>query len=374
MERKTKIVGITMFKNESKGIRRMLESCLGHVDYWVVQDNGSTDGTDKIVKEYFKEYDIPYHYYQCEEGWVGFGWNRDHLLQTCLNHDHGCDWILKMDCDEYLEVDDDFDWSEINDTSHQSFHITAENPGCTYYRAWMWNARLPWHFKHDVAHECIVSDLPGVGEDFERFNLARGLRQIGTNDGESYQTPTKYVSDSLKLEEQHIREGTLLSDTYHFWYVGKSYCDAAYFQDFPLGFEQQKEYARRAIFYFKSWMNHVCNYDEDGYTGGTFEMAYFTLFAIGQMYRLLQEPEKALESYMLAEPFCDIRNEHLVGLAETYRDIGDYVNMMYITEKLMEPSRKLPFPQCYFLLNNQFYHDSGDYPQRLHNHALELNK
>ena len=93
--------------------------------------------------EYFEEHNIPYHYYQCEEGWVGFGWNRDHLLQTCLNHNHGCDWILKMDCDEYLEVDD-FDWSLIDDTNIQSFHITAvENPGCTYYRAWMWNANLP---------------------------------------------------------------------------------------------------------------------------------------------------------------------------------------------------------------------------------------
>ena len=267
---------ITMFKNESKVIRRMLESCYQYIDYWVVQDNGSTDGTDQIVKDFFEEKGVPGHYYQCEEGWVGFGWNRDHLLQTCLNHDHGCDWILKMDCDEYLEVDDDFDWSLIDDTNIQSFHITAENPGCTYYRAWMWNARLPWHFKHDVAHECIVCDIDGVGEDFQRVNLPRGLRQMGTWDGESYATPTKYISDSLKLEEQHIREGTLLTDTYHFWYVAKSYLDASYATVFPLGFEQQKEYARRAIFYFKSWMNHTIDYDAKGYTGGVNEMAYYT--------------------------------------------------------------------------------------------------
>ena len=114
-----------MFKNESKVIRRMLESCYEYIDYWVVQDNGSTDGTDQIVKDFFEEKGVPGHYYQCEEGWVGFGWNRDHLLQTCLNHDHGCDWILKMDCDEYLEVDDDFDWSLIDDTNIQSFHILS---------------------------------------------------------------------------------------------------------------------------------------------------------------------------------------------------------------------------------------------------------
>jgi glycosyltransferase involved in cell wall biosynthesis len=130
MEKQAKIVMISMFKNESTTIGRMLESCYQHIDYWILQDNGSTDGTPEVVHEFFKDKDIPGFIYNVEEGWVNFGWNRDHLLQTCLKTDHGCDWILKMDCDEYLEVDDDFDWSLLNDKSIQSFHITATNPGC----------------------------------------------------------------------------------------------------------------------------------------------------------------------------------------------------------------------------------------------------
>ena len=362
---------ITMFKNESKVIRRMLESCYQYIDYWVVQDNGSTDGTDQIVKDFFEEKGIPGHYYQCEEGWISFGWNRDHLLQTCLNHDHGCDWILKMDCDEYLEVDDDFDWSLIDDTSIQSFHITAENPGCTYYRAWMWNAKLPWHFKNDVAHECIVCDLPGVGEEFQRVNLPRGLRQIGTNDGESYTVPTKYVSDALKLEEQHIREGTMLTDTYHFWYIGKSYHDACRCNAFPLKEIQQKEYARRAIFYFKEYLNYTINYDEVGHTGQIWEMGYYTLFAIGEMYRFLGDYEQAIYYNINAGPFCPQRNEHIVGVSECYRELGDYKSMKIFTEMLVDPNRKLPFPDCYFLLNNNFYFNSGNYGKELHKIACQ---
>ena len=92
-----------------------------------------------------------------EEGWISFGWNRNHLLQKCLNTNHECDWILKMDCDEMLEVDEDFDWSLLDDTSIQSFQITARLTDCIYYRCWMWNAKLPWYFKDDVAHECIAS-------------------------------------------------------------------------------------------------------------------------------------------------------------------------------------------------------------------------
>ena len=97
------------------------------------------------------------------------------------------------------ETDDDFDWTPINDTNNQSFHITAVNPGCVYYRAWMWNANLPWHFKHDLAHECIVCDIEGVGEAFQRYDLPNGMRQVGTNDGESYTVPTKYFSDAFLM-------------------------------------------------------------------------------------------------------------------------------------------------------------------------------
>ena len=362
---------ISMFKNESTTIGRMLESCYQHIDYWILQDNGSTDGTPEVVHAFFKDKDIPGFIYNVEEGWVNFGWNRDHLLQTCLKTDHGCDWILKMACDEYLEVDDDFDWSLLNDKSIQSFHITATNPGCVYYRAWMWNARLPWHFKHDVAHECIVCDLPGVGEEFQRFNLPRSFRQVGTNDGESYTVPTKYVSDALKLEEQHIREGTMLTDTYHFWYIGKSYHDACRCEAFPLGELQQKEYARRAIFYFKEYLNYTINYDVDGHMGQIWEMGYFTLFAIGEMYRFLGEYENAIDSCLRAGPFCPRRNEHIVGLAECYRELGDYESMLTFTEMLVDPERKLPFPEFYFLVNSNFYIDGGWYGKLLHQVASE---
>ena len=101
---------ISMFKNESKTIGRMLEYCYKYIDYWILQNNGSTDGTEKVVEEFFKEKDVPGFVYDVEEGWISFGWNRNHLLQKCLNTNHECDWILKMDCDEMLEVDEDFDW------------------------------------------------------------------------------------------------------------------------------------------------------------------------------------------------------------------------------------------------------------------------
>ena len=104
-----------MVANEARTITRMLESCYPYIDYWVIQDNGSKDGTQDIIRDFFKEKGIPGFLYEIE--WQYPGWNRDHTLQECLKADHGCDWILRMDADEQLVVDEDFDWSVFENTS-----------------------------------------------------------------------------------------------------------------------------------------------------------------------------------------------------------------------------------------------------------------
>ena len=57
-----------MFKNESKSIKRMLDSCLPHVDYYVMQDNGSTDGSIDIAKQFLVDNNLSGEIYFCEEG------------------------------------------------------------------------------------------------------------------------------------------------------------------------------------------------------------------------------------------------------------------------------------------------------------------
>ena len=41
------------------------------------------------------------------------------------------------------------------------------------------------------------------------------------------------------------------------------------------------------------------------------------------------------------------------------------------TERLIDPSRKLPFPEYNFLLNTEYYIDSGDYGKQLHQIAID---
>lgn len=366
-----KIVMITMFRNEAGVLRRMLDSCTGRIDYWVIQDNGSTDGSPDIVRQWAEETGIPGHLYQVEEGWKGFGWNRDHLIQVCQGLDHGCDWILKMDCDEVLEVDHDFDWSVFDRRKPQAFNVTAVSGDCYYYRSWIWNADLPWRFNHDPCHETIYCELEDVGHNYTTENLPSGFRQAGYNEGQSWSVPTKYITDSLVLEEKMIREGNMLEDLYHFWYIGKSYNDARPASAFPLGKAHQDEYARRAIWYLNQYINKV-QADRGGRTQED-EMCYIALIMIAECYEWRGELDLAIVAYRQADQFAPGRNDHLYPLAVLYKQTQQYDLMLEITTHMMQPERTCAFPNYCLFVDASLYHDSSSGKvQDLHQQAVEL--
>lgn len=374
-----RICMISMFKNESKHIRKMLDSVSPYIDFWVLQDNGSTDGTAEIVEQWHAETKIPGSLYKVDEGWVGFGWNRDHVLQKAKSLPHMCDWIMKMDCDEYLQVDDDFNWNEleIDSNSPQAFDICASAPGCVYFRTWLWRADLNWRISHDPAHETVyIQEKENQNFNYERKQLSQSFKMIaGESLGESYSNPTKYISDALKLEEKLVREGTMLTNNYHFWYIGKSYEDGYVCNELPLKDIHKKEYARRCIFYFEEVLAHTQpGYRETKNADHFDEMSYYAVVVIGDCYRFLGEHYKAVEYYKRAEQFAPPKNDHLVKLAEIYWELLDFKKMLEVTTRLVDPQRKNPFPGLSFVINPNWYVDTGTHPQFLHNVAIERSK
>lgn len=89
-------------KNESHVIRRCLDSVKNLIDYWVIVDTGSTDGTQEIIRDHLKE--VPGQLF--ERPWKDFGYNRTEALE--LAKDQG-DYLLFMDADDWLEFDSDFE-------------------------------------------------------------------------------------------------------------------------------------------------------------------------------------------------------------------------------------------------------------------------
>ena len=374
MQRNAKIVMVAMFKNEAPVLRTMLDSVVGHIDYYVIQDNGSTDGSPDIVREWAEENNIPGVLYKCEEGWKGFGWNRDHLIRYCQNEvDHGCDWILKMDCDEILTVDPDYDFSIFDDTSIHAFNIPAVQGTGVYYRTWLWNARMQWAFNHDPCHETIYCLDPNIGSQYTPRDLPIGFNQTGFNTGQSWGVPTKFISDALVLEEKLIREQNLLENMYHFWYIGKSYRDAMESSAFPLGKEQADEYARRAIWYIEKYINQTLK-NNNGVVF-TDEMCYMGLIMAAEAFEFQGLQEQAINAYLQAGPFAEGRNDHWFAVARLYGMTGQYEKMLEVTTNyLMNPERKFPFGQYCNFIDMKHYIDgpNGDV-QAMHQEALRLN-
>lgn len=364
-----KICMNAMVKNEANTITRMLESCYRYIDYWVVQDNGSTDGTQDIIRNFFADKGIPGFLYEIE--WHYPGWNRDHTLQKALSAPHGCDWILRMDADEQLRIEDGFDWNILRDKNVQSWNIYAESGGFMYFRTWLWNAKLPWFFAHDKRHETI--HLPTVGEEFQRVNLPKEFKHIITNDGMTWAKPMKFLTDALELELDKVPSSKVLEDSYHLWYIGKSYSDC--YDDaaqFPFKEHHAKEYARRSIFYFEMYLNVSHNWYIEKAPARLDDMAFYGLVLMGRAYLYLEQFEKAMKCFIDAHRFNPSRNENFVELAELYNKLGQYRNMLSVCNAyLVNETRPNPFPQFSFFINKNCYYDTSDYPARLKQIAEE---
>jgi tetratricopeptide (TPR) repeat protein len=357
MNKKAKIVLNSMVGNESKTIMRMLESVAPYIDYYVIQCNGNDD-TESKINVFFQTKNIPGFTYKID--WNFPGWNRDHTLQKCLSSEHGCDWVLRMDADETLHVDSDFDWSILENTQIQSYNIAAQAGDTNYFRTWFWNAKLPWFFAHDKRHETI--HLPEIGEDFQRINMPYGLRHIVSQDGDTWAAPRKFLRDALELEIDKVVGNKVHEDYYHLWYIAKSYADCyGNSSELPFGRKHSEEYARRSLWYYERFMELTHVWGVEKKPKYEDEMAYFGLIVMGWSYDFLGEHAKAEEVFKLASEFSKDRNENLLYLAFHYDSLGKTQEAIQVIDKMMEPERKNPFPVKSFLIESRAYTNTGNF-------------
>lgn len=83
---------VIICRNEAATIGRTLESLKGLSDDIIVYDNGSTDGTQHIIREY----DATLH----EGKWEGFGKTKQKAIKLAKY-----DWILSLDADEAIDAE-----------------------------------------------------------------------------------------------------------------------------------------------------------------------------------------------------------------------------------------------------------------------------
>lgn len=236
-------------KNETKVLPRLFESVASYIDYAVISDTGSTDGTQELIKELAAKHNIPVEVHQHE--WVNFGHNRQLALDAAVAANKA-DFILFIDADEEFKVSDPLFYEKL-DTEY-TYQIQKHHGETRYYLNALVNVKNSKWSWHAPVHNYITCDQPikikCLEEAWIVYHEHQGAKSAGLTVKE------KYLKDAKILEEQVMKNP---KDTRSHFYLAQSYLDAG---------EKQK-----AVYWYKRTLE----------LNGWIEERYVAAWRLGQL-------------------------------------------------------------------------------------------
>ncbi|MCC6128231.1 MAG: glycosyltransferase [Chlamydiae bacterium] len=287
-------------KNEAKVIKRCLSSVKPLIDYWVIADTGSSDGTQEIIREFMKE--IPGEL--IERPWVDFSHNRNEVLRQSKGKG---DFLLFIDGDEWLDISDAFQMPDFSKDCYVA-SVRVSN-GSVYQRVLLINNHIPWEWK-GVLHEDICP------ERINGYEFLKGLVNVSnTADGFRSSDPKKYQRDAAVLKAAFEKEP---DNCRYAYYLAQCY-------------EEGREYELALnMFQTRSQMK-----------GGWEEEVFYSHYKIAQLERQLNYPaHQFIQSFSRAHESRPSRAEPLYHLADYYLTIEDPFHAYLISK------HALSIPRC----------------------------
>ncbi len=186
---KSKIVCLNMIvKDESHVIERCLRSVRDLIDYWVIADTGSTDGTQKIIADVLKGIPGELH----EHPWENFEVNRNRVLDLSLGKS---DYILFIDADDFLVNGNKIDKQKL---CHHNYRIEGKSNGLIHYRPFLILNSPEWRWKgvlHEDVYHSKSNDYAMIPEIYIEY----------TNEGTRGKNPAQRHLDDRHLLEEAVR-------------------------------------------------------------------------------------------------------------------------------------------------------------------------
>ena len=192
-------------KNEMAVLKKCFDSISDYLDYWVICDTGSTDGTQEFIKNYFKEKGIPGELH--EEEWVNFGHNRS----SYLKHAQGkSDYFIILDADFIVNVKDkDFK----NKLKGKNIGYTIRYEGPTDFRqTFITSGNILWKYV-GVTHEYITSDEAHTIEKFDGFTITHSA--LGSNRADKFERDIEMLTQGIKDEPNNVRYYFYLAQSHY---------------------------------------------------------------------------------------------------------------------------------------------------------------
>ena len=287
-------------KNEKTIIERCLNSVKKIIDYWVIVDTGSSDGTQQTIKECMRQ--IPGELY--EQPWINFAENRNRALS--LAHRKG-DYLFFIDADEYLEFSDNFILPELDKDAY--YFATRLPHNIQFYRMLLVNNHLKWVWE-GVLHETLYSTQAGRSCAI----MHNVINVAESNDGHRNRDVQKYHKDAILLEKELQKEP---NNSRYVFFLAQSYFQA---REYDLALK---------------------NYNKRSTMGGFDEEIYFSFYMAGRLQEILNmPPDHYIDSYKKAMAIRPLRAEPYYRIADYYYSIEKYD----IAFDLLEKAHSFPIP------------------------------
>lgn len=240
-------IGLCMIaRNEAAVIRESLDSVRGLVDFVLVEDTGSTDGTQQVVRTWLAEHGIEGEV--IDTPWRDFAWNRTSALAHLRMH-HEIDYALILDADDVLVRDKGFDAEQFKaGLTADIYDLDIQYGGLGFSRTQLVRNALAFGYR-GVLHEYVE---PPAGNVTRR--KAQGLHIQAYSRGARSRNERKYQDDARLLEAALAHECDPKLRSRYLFYLAQSYEDA---RQFP---EALTRYLERAAIDFWSDERFVAAY------------------------------------------------------------------------------------------------------------------
>ena len=200
-------------KDVAPMILRSLASVRPLIDYALIEDMGSTDGTQAIIRNFLAKERLPGEI--IEEPWRNFAHNRNIGLSR-LRERTDIDYALVMDAGDILAFADGFDAAKVKQALDQDFYRVEVRQGpVRFWRAQILKNGLAFGYK-GVLHEIVVGPSGATSA-----GTAAGLYiQAGT---EGAGNPDKYRAEAAILEKALETESDEFIRARYTFYLAESW-------------------------------------------------------------------------------------------------------------------------------------------------------
>lgn len=328
-----KTICLTMIvKNEINIIKTCLDSVKHFIDYWVICDTGSTDGTQNFIKNYFKKHNIEGELH--ETPWKNFGYNRTDAFKKAQNK---ADYYFVIDADDIFIGNKPI----LNNSSIDAYYIEIKYNNISYKRTQLFNSKYNWEYI-GVLHEYAKCDkYPLIKGTVENCYIEANTQGERSKNKNKYKNDAEILLQGIKDEPNNERYYFYLANSY---YDDKDYKNAKfyYYRRIEMkGWEEEVYYSMYKLALCKQKLQITVSFEE---------VLYDFLKAFNYRKTRLEALYEIVRYYRINDP-CTGYAYGMLG----YKAIFDYPNdILFINESIHKYQFMDELSVCAYWAGNYF--------------------